>query len=178
MEMNLSNLTTEDLAFLKELATTLREQDSRATAKPLVFKIRETVCVPYKDLYYFNDNVCLIDPKGRLYLTAEDALEVLETEYEKDAQALKRIASKYEDTSYQDDLRALYDLMENLELDWKLTGYEIEDKVSGAFLTARAAEAHLNENRHHYNESAHVYCTHGWRNPELERLLEIVEKFA
>lgn len=174
---HLSNLTKEDLTFLKELAKELRTQDTRATAKPLVFKIRETVCVPYKDLYYFNEDVCLIDPDERVYLTAQEALEALETLYEKDAQALKQLAANYPDMAYQEDLRALYDLMEDLELDWELTGYEMEEKVSGSFLTARAAQAHLNENCHHYNSTAHVYCTHAWRNPELEQLLTIVEKF-
>ena len=176
---NLSNLTMEDLTFLKDLAKELRIQDSRATAKPLVFKIRETIIEPYQDLWFVEDEICLISPKERVCLTSADVLEVLETYYPRDYKRVMDFVSEREDLSYQTDLRELFDVLECLELDynWTLTGYKEVEKFSGEFLTARAAEAHLKENRHHYNETAHIYCARGWRNPELEQLLAIVEKF-
>lgn len=52
-----------------------------------------------------------------------------------------------------------------------------DDGKQGAFLTMKSAEKHLEENRHHYREEAHIYVSHAFRNPELEKLLDIIEKF-
>ena len=177
---NLSNLTMEDLTFLKDLAKELRTQDGLATAKPLVYKIRETVLEPYQDLWFVDeDEICLMSPRNKIHLTVQDVLETLESDYPRDYQRVMKAVSGMEDLSYQSDLKAFADVLDTLTLDWNwtLTGYKEAEKVSGSFLTARAAEAHLKENRHHYNDTAHIYCTHGWRNPELEQLLTIIEKF-
>lgn len=57
--------------------------------------------------------------------------------------------------------------------------YQIIDRgeKQGAFLTLQSAERHLKENNYNYSEKAHVYVSYGWRNPELEKLLNIIEKF-
>lgn len=57
--------------------------------------------------------------------------------------------------------------------------YQIIDRgeKQGAFLTLQSAERHLKENNYNYGKKAHVYVSYGWRNPELERLLNIIEKF-
>lgn len=57
--------------------------------------------------------------------------------------------------------------------------YQIIDKDGkrGAFLTMKSAEKHLKENSHHYDKTAHIYVSYAWKNEELERLLNIVEKF-
>lgn len=57
--------------------------------------------------------------------------------------------------------------------------YQIIDRgeKQGAFLTLKSAERHLKENNYNYSEKAHVYVSYGWRNPELEQLLNIIEKF-
>lgn len=56
--------------------------------------------------------------------------------------------------------------------------YQIIDRgeKQGAFLTLQSAERHLKENNYNYSEKAHVYVSYGWRNPELEKLLYIIEK--
>lgn len=57
--------------------------------------------------------------------------------------------------------------------------YQIIDRgeKQGAFLTLKSAEKHLQENNYNYSEKAHVYVSYGGRNPELEKLLNIIEKF-
>lgn len=44
------------------------------------------------------------------------------------------------------------------------------------FLTQAAASAHLAENRHHYDESAHTYAMTAWRSPQVERLYGILHE--
>ena len=58
------------------------------------------------------------------------------------------------------------------------SGYRESSKYSGSFLSYTAAAEHLRLNSHHYHRDAIVYCTHAWRNPELETLLSIVENFG
>ena len=84
-----------------------------------------------------------------------------------------------------DDLRKEviedYDIDEIVEI-YKESEFNIsyghhERELKNAFLTKKSAEQHLEENRHHYHEKAHVYVSYAWRNPELEKLLDILEKF-
>ena len=57
--------------------------------------------------------------------------------------------------------------------------YQIVDRgeKQGAFLTLKSAERHLKENNYNYSKKAHVYVSYAWRNQELEKLLNIIEKF-
>ena len=51
-------------------------------------------------------------------------------------------------------------------------------EVKEFFITEEAAKKHLKSNIHHYNrEKAHIYCSHAWSTPVLEKLFQIIEKF-
>lgn len=173
---NLPALTTEELTFLKELASELRTQKNYATAKPLVFKIRETILVPGIDSDYA-EGPCLVDEEGTLYLEPKKVIEVLEEEYLEEGQTLDDLAKECDVDLNVEDLSSIFELLETLDWGWKWTYYQETERFSGSFLTEQAAQAHLEANYYHYNSTARVYCTHGWRNPELEQLLTIVEKF-
>ena len=68
---------------------------------------------------------------------------------------------------------------EKLHSECYTTGVADDEKKSGFFLTMRALKKHLSENSHHYNNTAISYCdAAGWRNPEMVRLMQIIEKFA
>ena len=172
----LSNLTTEDLTFLKELAHELRTQKNYATAKPLVFKIREIIVVTGAEWEYAK-GACLIDEDYQTYLEPREVVEILEQEHLEEGQTLRGIAEEHDIDLDEEDLDSLFELTEAMGLEWKSSYYSETERFSGAFLTERAAREHLEANYYHYNSTAHVYCTCGWRNPELEQLLEIVEKF-
>jgi hypothetical protein len=43
-----------------------------------------------------------------------------------------------------------------------------------AFLTAKAAQEHLDSNYYHYHPDADVYLHHAWRNPEAELVTEFL----
>lgn len=44
------------------------------------------------------------------------------------------------------------------------------------FLTLPAAETHLKENRHHYDEGAYTYAMKAYRSPQVERLYEVLRE--
>lgn len=46
--------------------------------------------------------------------------------------------------------------------------------VTGCFLTKRAAKQYLDNNYYHH-EDGHTYAMTAWRNPEFERLLNILQ---
>ena len=165
-------LTPDDVKFLTELANELKTQDCVATAKPVVFKVMETKKRVAMDPAYSD---------GMVLVLGEDGTEF----FEADVAAAQDFLREYEfDDKDMEDLDAI-DTIEGLATfceekgidDFHYTGYERYEKFSGEFLTRRACERHIAANRHHY-EDPKVYTDYAWRNPEFERLLEIVEKFA
>lgn len=181
MENLMGNLKVEDLTFLKELAKELKTQDNCATATPLIFKIRETNIVTGMDTE-FVDNICIADCEGNLYIEPSELLEYIEETYaEEDDDTIETILNRagFEDGDLNlNDFDDLNRLLEELGDDgWTVTGYVEEYTYKGEFLTRESAINHLESNRHHYKKDAVVYATHGWRNPVLEQLLEIVKKF-
>ena len=50
----------------------------------------------------------------------------------------------------------------------------MEEKFSNCFLTAKAAQEHLDANDYHYHKNADVYLNHAWRNPEAELVSEFL----
>lgn len=86
-----------------------------------------------------------------------------ETAELKEAKTLEYIAQW---CAYRDDIRCIF------------TGYRDTETFRGFFLTKAALKRHVEANHYHYNHPVSCARAAGWRNPELERLLNIVEKFA
>lgn len=171
-------LSTEDAQFLVELAQKLKTQDSRATAKPLIFTIKEEIKIIGLSQDYADD-CCLVDEEGQPFFTSEEVVEYV-TDYimEDPTQTIQEFAKGYDMKVDETNLESLLNLINKVGYDWTITHYHTQNRFRGEFLTEEAASEHLKANRHHYNETATIYCKRAWRNPELEELLTIVEKLA
>ena len=168
----MERLTKEDLSFLKELANKIRTQDNCGTRTPLFFQVRETKTRIVPEGY--GDKSILVDTQGDYteYETASDfvdsldecELEELEDEEVEDLRnmSLSEIAEWAEDHGH--------DGVKCFSVEEYNTRY-------GSFLTSDACQKHIDQNHYHYKKPV-CYADHVWRNYELERLLEIVDKFG
>ena len=167
-DTSMINLTDDDLQFLKQLAHTLRSQDS---AKPVIFQV------------YERGRRILIDPDyadGMCLVLGEDGEEFFEDTLEQAKEFLgeAELSPEQEDAlSKVSTLDELKDFCDDADIDCHWTGYVEDADFHGAFLTQEACERHIAVNRHHYADPI-VFTASIWRNPELERLLAILEKFA
>jgi hypothetical protein len=50
----------------------------------------------------------------------------------------------------------------------QMYSYSLVPEYTNCFLTAKAAQAHLDANDYHYHKDADVYLNHAWRNEEAE----------
>ena len=165
-------LTAEDLQFLRQLAHTLQTQDTAYSAKPVIFQVMEQRRrIPVDPDYA--DGMCLVlgeDGEEFFEETLDQAKEFLreaELSLEQE-EALNKVSTLDELKDFCDD--AGID-------DYHWTGYADYERYSGEFLTREACARHISANRHHYC-NPQVFARSVWRNPELERLLAILEKFA
>ena len=166
--MKIKNLTAEDVKFLKELKHELNTQDNRITANPRFYQIQHDVFVVSCDGEgnYF-EAVC--DGEGLGVYTYDD-IGLLE---------LKDILLVNCDEENLDDNEEINSLtleeLDNDSLDLKCYGGDYEHVYLNAFLTERACKEHIEANRHHYKNPVD-YLSYGFRNPELEKVLEILSK--
>ena len=168
MEIN-KILTENDIKFLKELANELKTQDNLCTAKPLVHQIMENEYEYGYDLDYAEGRAMLISEESEPFHTAEEAKEWLNEWNEPD-----------DDLIGCEDFEDIENWCEERKIRCSIIGYKKKEKYQNAFLTRKACEKHIQQNYYHYEQDKDTICytNHGWRNPELQRLLEIVEKFA
>ena len=166
-------LTTEDVEFLTALANELKTQDRHATAKPVLFQILENKPFIGIDPDFGVGEVLVLGDEGESFFDddVEGAREWLLDGVDWTDEALKQIQKA-------STLKELDDFLEESErFSHTLTGYVREETYKGAFLTKKALLEHVKHNAHHYTDPK-PYATYVWRNPELERLLTIIEKFA
>jgi hypothetical protein len=169
-----SVLNTEDILFLKSLAKELKTQDRLYTGKPVIYQIREEDYITGIDPQW-TDDICLIDTYGdtRIFKSTDEIKEYFNDHYsdEKYEELLK-------DINESGDLEVVYEMLEAHDKaeGWVLTGYQKQHKYKNFFLTKKALDNHVKQNHYHYEEPDY-FINHAWRNPELQRLLEIVEKF-
>ncbi len=167
---NIDFLSEKDINFLSEMANELKTQDTLATAKPVFWQVEETKRVYGYDPDYADDITFLL---GELYgpiaaETIEETKEILLDTFECAENEVGLISDKYD----------LEEFCEKHKIDLTITGYKDQEFYHGAFLTRSAIEKHLELNRHNYGSKIIRYCQHAFRNPQLERLLKIIEKFA
>ncbi|MFW6015859.1 MAG: hypothetical protein ACOCRK_05435 [bacterium] len=166
-------LTKEDIKFLKELGTELKTQDHMGTAKPLFHQIRDWEYEYGYDPDYSEGVAIIIGDDYEPFHTLKEAIEHIEEWYEPEEKDLE-------------ELRKCYSF---LDIEWwctdrgfnsVITGYQKKYRSQNAFLTRKACRKHIEQNYYHYQQGKDTICytDHGWRNPELKKLLEIVEKFA
>lgn len=162
--MKTIEVSDEMYAKLIELATEMTTQDPRGTRMPHLFQIRD-----YKRVYDFdlNGNTrCWVDRHGDFTVieTLQDLKDYLEG---------KGVAADGIDEIWEDE----YDISDWIEEncpDLKECSYSMEPVYTNSFLTAKAAQEHLERYDYHYHEDADVYLNHAWRNPEAELVSEFL----
>ena len=163
-------LSSDDVEFLRDLARELKTQDTLCTAKPIFWQVREKVKRYAIDPNY-SDSVCVLigDDGGEHFEDVDEAKKHLVEDYE----------IPEEDLSWIDELAEIEEFCNKRDILCHYTGYDNDENKSGCFLTKKALDNHIKLNYYHYKQGKNTtgYCDHAWRNPELKRLLEIVEKF-
>ena len=150
-------VTDEMYEFLMNLSNELNTQDNRSTAMPYFFQIQTQEEVPAAD---GNGNEAWIgDGSGSKIETEEEITEAI---------------AEHKGLAIEDVTTDRFE-RENLleEAGYRKIYYELKDKLQNAFLTAKACEAHINGNLHHYHTPV-SYLSHSFRNPELETLLKFI----
>ena len=162
-------LTKEDIEFLQNLAHELKTQDTACTAKPVYYSIFQ------KDKEYgidqdYADGMCVGGDEGETFLDEGELIQwIMDCYTVSDDQKLD-----LEDL----DLEEIVDYCKDNKIcELTYTGYRNIEKHDGIFITNKALKEHVAKNYYHYKENPVSYAHHAWRNPEFERLLEIVEKF-
>jgi hypothetical protein len=161
--MKTIEVTDEVYAKLIELANEVTTQDPRGTSMPHIFQIRD-----WKKVYDWGLN-------GETQIWVGD--------YETEIETIDQLREYLGDNSITipDNLEEIwadkYDLdywvMENCP-DLKECSYSFEPVYVNAFLTAKAAQEHLDKNYYHYHANADVYLNHAWRNPQAVLVTEFI----
>lgn len=81
-----------------------------------------------------------------------------------------------DDTDPDTDCDLIYDIVDNLDC-FTMYGATHESYIvpDTLFLTNREAKEHLVRNNYHYTDKAHSYATTGYRSPQFERLINILQ---
>ena len=168
-----NRLENDDIKFLKNISKQLKTQDRKATAKPIYYQIRE-----FKNEYGYDTdyshNVCLmIGDEFTPAHTVEEAKELIIGYYDPKNNSLNHL----KECNF---LGSIKTWCENRDINCVLTGYKEKHKDENIFLTKKAIDEHIKQNYHHYEQGEDTmrYIKHGWRNPELKRLLAIIEKLT
>jgi hypothetical protein len=158
-------ISEEMYSKLVELATEMTTQDPRMTRMPHMFQIRD-----WERDYDWNlngDTRCWID-RADDYLVIETLDEFKEYLSDNGIDEPENIDELWEDTWDLQDW--ISDNCNNLEQ----CSYLMRAVYKNCFLTAKAAEEHLESNDYHYHKNADVYLHHAWRNPEAELVTEFL----
>ena len=159
--MKTIEVTDEVHAKLIELANEMTTQDMRGTRMPHMFQIRD-----WKKVYdaELNGDVHIYLDRGNgiEVETADDLIDYLNnSEVEFDEAEIR-------DMWVNDRDFGLPDWLDDHIPDLEQHSYSLVAEYTNCFLTAKAAQAHLDANYYHYHKDADVYLNHAWRNPEAE----------
>jgi len=181
----MEKITQEDLQFLKELAHELKTQDNRCTANPF-HAIKTTERIYGASNGYSDGAVVMSD--GETYAESIEELKDNWLELSKDWEDYPEIdgfESREEFNQLVGDIHSLenwFDVESFINAyDEKFSDFEVVEyfeyqKLQNVFLTEKACKKHIELNSYHYNEPIdYVDCA--WRNPEFDRLIEIIKKF-
>lgn len=163
-------LNEDDVKFLTELANEMVTQDNRATGDPYYFVVRTRRRVTGYDVDCAPDGTCFVETRSgdyNVFDTREEAIAYL---------------MKDTDLPREEVLRLFWHEITE-------TGYKYEETDHNFFLTHKGFLEHMRLNAHNYpgrqdgekfkeSEYTYSYVKHAFRNPEVQRLFEIIKKFA
>lgn len=181
-------ISSEDIKFLKELRHKLKNQETDCQAAPRYWGVAETKREYGVDADYGYDGYIVRvdfetyfeDDEDGLARFKEYLIENCEDDYNDDDE--HKNTSLVAELNDYDDIGEMYEFAcDELDIDSSeitLVYYrEIESVVTqetGCFLTKEACQKHIELNHYHYN-NPHTYAMTAWRNPEFERLMNIIE---
>ncbi len=167
----------EDISFLKELAHKRKTQEKDGCADPVFWMVYDTKNVYCEDGEYYE----FYDDGEIIYSTfnafdkenLEEFKEYILNKFdikEWNLEEFKNIKSNDDlvEYLYWNDLEELNRARFNRE--------HFISQTTGPFLTKAAAKKHIEENHYHYSKEVTTYGLVGWRNPEFEQLMKIIEK--
>lgn len=160
----------EDIEFLRELQHELNTQENDGQASPRYWGIAETKRKPAPDFcgdsyIFLGEGMPMTCKEFVDYLTDNDYLEG----YEEDWNDVDK-----EDTGNLVSFATHILNMSGIREVWMETEYPIINENSNVFLTKRACKKHIETNGYHYS-NPHTYAMTAWRNPEFERVLNILQ---
>lgn len=166
-------INKEDYEFLKDLQHELNTQTNDGNADPVYWGVMEKCEVLTRDFdgearIPYDDGAYSVE---ELVKDIEDALQ----DYDEDTCNVWKEVDK-EDAQEVADF-AVCDLGWTSIYNEDIYYVKDEKRVStfsGAFLTKRECQNHINANKYHYDEP-HTYAMTAYRNFELERLLNILK---
>jgi len=148
---------------LIELATEMTTQDPRGTRMPHMFQIRD-----WKKVYdaELNGDVSIFLDRGYgIEIETEEELIDYLTENE-----IEFNEDEIRDMWVNDKNFGLLDWIDDYAPDLQQHSYSLEPTYTNCFLTAKAAQEHLDKNYYHYHKDADVYLNHAWRNSEADTI--------
>lgn len=163
----------EDFDFLKNLQNELLTQPDDGQADPRFWSILETKEEPAPEgvgtpVIYMGDGGTM---------TLEEVIKYIEDDYlPNEEQECKDIWEDLDKSNMDEVVNFMHDMF-----DWKNTRVVYLDtqkrvtEQTGCFITKRACKQHIENNRHHYSRPQ-TYAMTAWRNPEYERLIEILKR--
>lgn len=167
---------------LIELATEMTTQDPRGTRMPHLFQIRD-----WKRVYDWNMNgdtkvwidssmdYCVVETLGDFINYLDNIGHFLDdTDYTKDIDDDARQVKIDEVTELWNDEYDIAEWIGDNCPDLKECSYSMEPVYTNSFLTAKAAQEHLDSNYYHYHKDADVYLNHAWRNGEADLVSEFL----
>jgi hypothetical protein len=173
--MKTIEITDEMYKDLIDLATEMTTQNPRGTRMPHMFQIRD-----WKKVYDWGLNGDIgiwIDQSESLEIeTFDDLFDYLESN-DIESPSKEKLKEFWDDEweSFEwngEDLQ-LFDFIERYT-SLERCSYTLEPVYINSFLTAKAAQDHLDSNYYHYHKNADVYLNHAWRNSEAETISEFL----
>jgi len=160
----------EDIEFLRELQHELNTQEHDGQAAPRYWGIAQRIEKPCPE--GCGDTILYVGDGG--VMTCEEFVDFIENNNYQDGHADEweevykcsesDLAEFANDVLGWSDVRVVY----------QETDYHYIGEDSNVFLTKRACLAHLSQNHYHYKKG-HTYAMTAWRNPEFERLMNILQ---
>jgi hypothetical protein len=166
-------LPKEDYEFLKELQHELNAQDTDYQNDPVYWSVMEKREVLTRD-YDGEPRVPFDDGAYSL----KELLELVKENIENYVENIQEEWKEIDKEDIEEIACFAYDRLGFDNIYYNDIYYvKVEDCISqfsGAFLTKRACQQHIDQNRYHYDEP-HTYANTAYRNYELERLLKILK---
>lgn len=170
--MSESVLTAEDIAFLCELANELKVQNKHGYGNrtPIFIQVREPEKVWAIDPDCADGTAIFFGERGDsgANYTVDEAKQDLIENFDVEPDEISKLESF-------DDIETF---CEENGIDCLIGGYRDSFRYHQAFLTKSAYDEHMKMNGHNYSRASSFWVDSFFRNPQMERLIEIVEKFA